>query len=131
MESMEKVVSIIIESAFRIHRSLGPGLLESVYETLLEDKLKKEGLSVERQKTISINSNGHYFPDAFKADLVVEGVIIELKSVEQLLPVHKKQLLTYLRLSDLPLGILINFGSAYLKDGIKRVANNYTHTVAP
>ena len=114
----------VLDAAFRIHRSLGPGLLESVYEVLLAHELKKNGLAVERQKPISIRYDGLVFEEGFRADLIVESrVIVELKSLDALAAVHAKQVLTQLRLSGLKLGLLINFGEAQLKNGIKRLIN--------
>jgi GxxExxY protein len=114
----------ILDAAFAVHTKLGPGLLESVYEVVLAYELKKRGLAAERQKPMPILYDNIRFDEAFRSDLVVnEKVITELKSVEVLLPVHAKQLLTQLRLSGLKLGLLINFGEAHLKNGIKRVIN--------
>jgi len=113
-----------MDAAFMIHRELGPGLLETVYEAILAKKLTDMGLAVERQVPVSIRFEGMVFDEGFRADLIIERkVIIELKSVEHLAPVHSKQLLTYLRLTGCRLGLLINFGEALLKDGFKRVAN--------
>ncbi len=114
----------IVDAAFAVHTALGPGLLESVYEVVLAHELRKRGLSVERQKPIGIKYDGLVFDEGFRADLVVETLVIaELKSVETLAAVHSKQLLTQLRLTGLKLGLLINFGEAHLKNGIKRVIN--------
>ena len=114
----------ILDAAFAVHSKLGPGLLESVYEVVLAYELKKKGVTEERQKPMPIMYDNIRFDEAFRSDLVVNGkVIFELKSVEALLPVHAKQLLTQLRLSGLKLGLLINFGEAHLKNGIKRVIN--------
>jgi len=114
----------ILDAAFSVHSKLGPGLLESVYEIVLAYELKKKGLTAERQKPMPIMYDNIRFDEAFRSDVVVNGkVIAELKSVEALLPVHAKQLLTQLRLSGLKLGFLINFGEAHLKNGIKRVIN--------
>ena len=114
----------IIGSSIEIHRNLGPGLLESVYETVLAHSLAKKGLSVERQCAIPISYDGIDFDDGFRADLIVENlVIVELKSIERVAAVHKKQLLTYLRLADKKLGLLINFGDVLLKNGITRIVN--------
>ena len=114
----------VIDSAFSIHSKLGPGLLESVYEVLLADELTRRGFSVRQQVSIDIEYNGRKFPEAFRADLIINGkVIVELKSVEEVKPVHKKQLLTYLRLTNLKLGLLINFGENLIKDGMSRVVN--------
>lgn len=120
-----EIASKVVDAAFEIHRALGPGLLETVYEAILAKKLQDAGLAVQRQVSIPIDFEGMTFDEGFRADLVVEGkVIIELKSVERLQPVHGKQLLTYLRLTDRRLGLLVNFGENLLKNGIKRVANN-------
>jgi len=116
----------ILDAAFVVHTKLGPGLLESVYEVVLAYELQKRGLTTERQKPMPIMYDNIRFDEAFRPDLVVNGkVIAELKSVEALLPVHAKQLLTQLRLSGLKLGLLINFGEAHLKNGIKRVINGH------
>ena len=109
-----EIAKIIVDSTFHVHKRLGPGLLESVYEIVLAHELKKRGLKVERQVTIPIEYDGLKFQEGFRADIVVEEkIIVELKSVENIQPVHKKQLLTYLRLADMRLGLLINFGSAF------------------
>ena len=109
-----------------IHIDIGPGLLESVYEQLLANRLNQQGYKVDRQQSVGTKIDGLDFPDAFRFDLLVaDRLLIEIKSVERLAPVHAKQTLTYLRLMNLPLGLLINFGGITLKDGLKRVANNY------
>lgn len=115
----------MMDTAFQVHRELGPGLLESVYEVILSRQLTEMGLAVERQVSIPINFWGVSFDEGFRADIFVgQKVIIELKSVKRLQPVHSKQLLTYLRLSCCRLGLLINFGENLLKDGFKRVVNS-------
>ena len=115
----------IVDAAFHIHKGLGPGLLESVYETVLCADLEQRGLAVIRQQPVAIRYGAFTFDEGFRADLIVsDKVIIELKSVEHIAPVHKKQLLTYLRLADKRLGLLINFGSALIKNGITRVVND-------
>jgi GxxExxY protein len=120
-----EIAKIVVDAAFKVHTALGPGLLESVYEVVLARELVARGLKVERQRAVPIVYEGVKFDEGFRADLVVEGlVIVELKSVEEVAPVHKKQLLTYLRLADKRLGLLINFGAALIKDGISRVVNN-------
>ncbi len=112
----------IVDAAFRLHTELGPGLLESVYEALLARELELRGLSVVRQQPISFEYRGQKFDEGFRADLVVNNlVIIELKSVEELHPSHKKQLKTYLKLTGKRLGLLVNFGAPLIKDGIHRV----------
>ena len=114
----------IVDAAFHIHKAVGPGLLETVYEVVLARELEKRGLVVVRQQPVPIIFGDLKFDEGFRADLIVEGkVIVELKSVEQSAPVHKKQLLTYLRLADKRLGLLINFGSAVIKNGISRIVN--------
>jgi GxxExxY protein len=120
----DEIAKQILDAAFRVHTKLGPGLLESVYEVIMAYELKKRGLTADRQKPMPIMYEGLRFDEAFRSDIVVNGkVIAELKSVEALLPVHAKQLLTQLRLSDIKLGLLINFGEAHLKNGIKRIVN--------
>lgn len=120
-----QIASIILDCSFKIHRSLGPGLLESVYEETLAYELSKQGLYVERQVGIPVVYEEVKLDLGFRADLIVEHrVIVELKSVEAILPVHKKQVLTYLKISGLELGLLINFNESLLKDGITRIVNN-------
>lgn len=115
---------MVLDAAFRVHTKLGPGLLESVYEAVLAYELIKCGLAVQRQVPIRIRYDGLSFEEGFRADLLIdECVIVELKSVEALAPVHGKQVLTQLRLSGLRLGLLINFGEIHLKNGIKRIVN--------
>jgi GxxExxY protein len=115
---------IVLNAAFKIHTNLGPGLLESVYETILAYELARAGAAVRRQHPIPIRYEELSFDEGFRADLLVnDTVIVELKSVESLAPVHAKQVLTQLRLSGRRLGLLINFGEVHLKDGIKRIAN--------
>jgi len=122
--SENEIAHEIVDAAFHIHKALGPGLLETVYEVVLARELEKRGLSVVRQQPVSIVFGDLKFDEGFRADLIVEDkVIVELKSIEQIAPVHKKQLLTYLRLADNRLGLLINFGSAVIKDGISRIVN--------
>ena len=114
----------IVDAAFRVHIAFGPGLLESVYETVLSYELTRRGLRIVRQQAIPLVYENVKIEIGFRADLIVEDkVIVEIKSVEVLAPVHGKQLLTYLRLADKRLGLLINFNVALIKDGISRVAN--------
>jgi GxxExxY protein len=118
------LASIVVDVALSIHRQLGPGLLESAYETILGVEQTRRGLTVARQVSIPLIWQNTKIDVAFRADLIVNSkLIVEVKSVERLAPVHKKQLLTYLRLADLRLGILLNFGSPLLRDGIERVIN--------
>lgn len=119
-----EVARQIVDAAFRVHTNLGPGLLESVYEVVLACELEKRGLRVIRQQAVPIVYHGTRIEMGFRADLIVEDlVIVEIKSVEAILPVHKKQLLTHLRLADKRLGLLINFNVALIKEGITRIAN--------
>jgi GxxExxY protein len=114
----------IVDAAFRIHTTLGPGLLESVYDAVLTYELVQRGLRVSRQQPIPVVYGAVRIDIGFKADLIVEDkVIVEIKSVEALAPVHRKQLLTYLRLADKRLGLLINFHVVLIKDGISRIVN--------
>jgi GxxExxY protein len=127
-----EIAKQILDAAFAVHTKLGPGLLESVYEVVLAYELHKRRLTAERQKPMQILYDNIRFDEAFRSDLVVNGkVVVELKSVEALLPVHAKQLLTQLRLSSLKLGLLINFGAAHLKNGIKRVINSHLGAEIP
>jgi GxxExxY protein len=119
-----EVGTIIIDTAFYLHKNLGPGLLESVYETVLARLLSRKGLYVQRQVSIPIEFEGEKFDEGFRADLFVEGkVIIELKSAEKITPAYKKQLLTYLKLTNTKLGYILNFGTGLMKDGIYRIVN--------
>jgi GxxExxY protein len=120
-----KIAKLVVDAAYHLHKRLGPGLLESVYEVVLEHELEKRGLAIERQVSIPIQYDELIFDEGFRADMVVEdSVILELKSVEAVAPVHKKQLLTYLRLADKKLGLLLNFGAPLIKRGIYRIVNN-------
>ncbi len=120
-----EITGAIVDAAFHIHRELGPGLLESAYEIILAHELNHRGLHVDVQQLVPIRYHGVELESAFRADLIVEGrVCVKLKSVEKLVPVHSKQLLTYLRLLDFRLGLLINFGAALFKDGIVRIINS-------
>ena len=122
--SENEIAKVIVDTAYHIHVKLGPGLLESVYEAILVHELKKRGLSVEAQVGVPVEWDGLRLDIGFRADVIVaQKVIVELKSVEEVAPVHKKQLLTYLRLTNCRLGLLINFGAALIRDGITRVAN--------
>ena len=124
MMNENEIGKIIVDAAVAVHRELGPGLLESVYEVILAYELKKRGLSVDRQVSIPIEYHGIKFDEGFRVDIFVENkVIIELKSVESVNKAHKKQVLTYLRLTGHKLGYLLNFGEAFMKDGISRIIN--------
>jgi len=120
-----RIGTSIVEIATRIHRELGPGLLESVYETILADQLRRSNYWIDRQVPVPIKYKEIYFDEGFRADLIVNNkVIVELKCVENLNNAHKKQLLTYLRFTNLKLGYLLNFSEALMKNGIHRIVNN-------
>lgn len=126
MTDIERICSDVVDVSLRLHRDLGPGLLESVYESILSAKLASMGYRVARQMPIDIEFEGLRFDAAFRIDILVEEkLLIEVKSVEQLSNAHMKQLLTYLRLTKQPLGLLINFNAATLKEGVRRVVNNH------
>ncbi len=119
-----EIGKIIVDTAITVHKKLGPGLLETVYEVILAHNLKERGLSIERQVSIPIEYEDIKFDEGFKADIIVENkVILELKSVESVTKAHKKQILTYLKLTDYKLGYLLNFGEALMKNGISRIIN--------
>jgi GxxExxY protein len=121
----EILARIVIDQGYKLHLDTGPGLLESVYETILSDRVRAMGLHVETQRSIDINIDGKTYPNAFRADLIINSVLlIEIKSVENLMPGHVKQTLTYIRLLNMPLGLLINFGAATFKEGVKRIMND-------
>ncbi|MDR2924040.1 MAG: GxxExxY protein [Treponema sp.] len=119
-----EIGTILVDTALYLHKKLGPGLLENVYEVVLAKLISKRGLSVQRQVTIQIDFEGEHFDEGFRIDLFIEGkVIVELKSVEKVTAVHKKQLLTYLKLTNTKLGYILNFGGELMKDGIVRIIN--------
>ena len=119
-----EIATQIVDAAFKIHTTLGPGLFESVYETILAQELTNRRLAVVRQQPIPVVWENVHLDAGFRADLIVESkVIVEIKSIETIAPVHRKQLLTYLRLSGKRLGLLINFDTELIKDGIARVVN--------
>lgn len=126
MEETNKISGGVVDAAYRIHKELGPGLKESVYEMVLARDLARTGYRVERQKPISFEFEGLQFENACRADLIVNDcLIVEVKSVVKFSRVYQKQLLTYLRLLDIRLGLLLNFGRPLMKDGIHRVINGY------
>jgi iron complex transport system substrate-binding protein len=132
VKDLEAISGDVIEVAIRLHRELGPGLLESVYEVVLASKLASLGYSVVRQHPVNIEFEGLVFEGAFKVDLLVEAsLVVEIKSVERLNGAHGKQLLTYLRLMKQPVGLLINFGGETLKEGLRRVVNDYRPSAPP
>jgi iron complex transport system substrate-binding protein len=123
---LEDLARVAMDCGFKLHTAIGPGLLESVYEACLFQSLARRGLYVERQRAVPIRYEGVLLDEGFRVDLLVEGqLLIELKSTEAHAPVHAKQVITYLRLMNLPLGLLMNFGAATFKEGVRRLANNY------
>ncbi|MEN3746858.1 GxxExxY protein [Sphingomonas sp. HF-S3] len=132
MKEIDRISGDVIDVAMRINRELGPGLLESVYETVLAAKLVSMGYAVARQKPVDIVFEDMRFEAAFRIDLLVDGrLLVEIKSVDQLHAAHAKQLLTYLRLTGQPVGLLLNFGGATLKEGIRRLVNNHDPSAPP
>jgi len=129
---IDDISAEVVDAAIDIHRRLGPGLLESVYEVVLAGALERRGLKVARQVPVDIEYDGLRFGGAFRIDLQVEDrLIVEIKSVESLSRAHAKQLLTYLRLSHQPVGLLLNFAGATMKEGIRRVVNDYRQPQEP
>ena len=129
LQSLDDITGAIVDAAFKLHVALGPGLLESVYQAILASDLERRGLMVEQQRSVPFEFEGMKFSQGLSVDLLVAGsIVVELKSQEKLAPVHFKQVLTYLRLLDLPVGLLINFGAATLKEGLHRIVNNYDPT---
>ncbi len=132
MKDIDQISGDVLDVALRMHRDLGPGLLESVYETVLAGKLAAMGYAVVQQRAIGIEFEGMRFDAAFRIDLLVdERLLVEIKSVERLTIVHAKQLLTYLRLTKQPVGLLINFGGATLKEGVRRIVNDHRPSASP
>ena len=122
---LEKITGAIIEASILIHRRLGSGVFESVYETVLASMLARQGWHVERQRLVGFTFDDMRFDQGFRIDLLVErSVIVEVKSVDRVAPAHRKQLLTYLRLTNLRVGLLLNFGAETMKEGITRVVND-------
>ena len=125
--TIDQITGEIVDAAIKIHTRLGPGLLESVYESVLARDLSNRGLALKRQADVSFEFDGMRFNEGLRIDLLVDdSVIVELKSVDRLAPIHSKQLLTYLRLLDLRVGLLINFGAMTLREGLRRIVNNYS-----
>jgi iron complex transport system substrate-binding protein len=132
MRELDDITGAIVDASLRIHRDLGPGLLESVHEAVLARALEQRGFHVERQQAIRFEYEGLVFEEGFRTDLLVENrVIVELKSVERLAPAHSKQLLTYLKLTNKPVGLLINFGGATLREGLHRIVNGLPASASP
>jgi GxxExxY protein len=126
VDEIEAIARVVVNAGFELHLDIGPGLLESAYEALMASILVEQGLHVQRQVPIQMNYRGIIINNAFKIDLLVNNcLVVELKSIERLTAVHGKQVLTYLRLMHLPLGLLMNFGEATFKSGLRRIANDY------
>jgi iron complex transport system substrate-binding protein len=129
---LDDITGAIVDSAYRLHKELGPGLLESVYEAVLARDIERRGYRAAQQVRISFDYDGMRFENALRVDLLVEGlVVVEIKSVEKIAPVHPKQVLTYLRLLKLPVGLLINFGEPTLKQGLHRIVNRLDPSASP
>ncbi|HEY3639131.1 MAG TPA: GxxExxY protein [Rhizomicrobium sp.] len=129
---LDDITGEIVDSAYKLHKDLGPGLLESVYEVILARELERRGLRAARQESVSFDYDGLHFRDCLRVDLLVESrVVVEIKSVERLLPVHPRQLLTYLRLMHLRVGLLINFGAPTFREGLQRIVNELPPSASP
>jgi GxxExxY protein len=132
VRDIDRISGDVIDVAIRLHRDLGPGLLETVYEMVLAGKLAAMGYTVLRQHPVNIDYDGLHFPAAFRIDLLIDHrLIVEIKSIERLNAAHAKQLLTYLRLTGQSVGLLINFGGATLKEGLRRLVNNHVPSAPP
>ena len=126
---IEEIAAIAVDCGLQVHKHLGPGLLESAYEAVLAHLLAKRGLDIKTQVIVPITYDGIRIDQGFRADIIAEGkVLIELKSVERLMPVHGKQVLTYLRFLNLPVGLLMNFSGETFREGLKRIVNNHDQT---
>jgi iron complex transport system substrate-binding protein len=124
LDEAERLTGILLDHAMFLHKKIGPGIAESVYEELLLDRLIQAGLRVDRQQPVNLVFENKTYPNAFRYDLLVEGILlIELKSIEAMGPVHVKQVQTYIRLMNLPIGLLLNFGCETLKQGIRKIYN--------
>jgi iron complex transport system substrate-binding protein len=129
---LDDITGLIVDAAYQLHKELGPGLLESVYETVLARDIERRGLRAAQQVPVSFDYGGMRFENACRVDLLVESrVVVEIKSVERVAAVHSKQVLTYLRLLKLPVGLLINFGASTLKEGLHRVVNGLPSSASP
>jgi GxxExxY protein len=125
MNDVERLITLTLNCGLRIHREIGPGLLESVYERVLEDRLRQMDIEVDRQQPVNVTIDGKIYDDAFRYDLLIgKMLLVEVKSIERLGPIHIKQVLTYIRLMNLRYGLLLNFGCDTFKQGIRRVIND-------
>jgi GxxExxY protein len=124
VDELEDLIQKTLDCGMQMHREIGPGLLESVYENILGDRLTRQGIRVDRQQPVDIRIDGSIYPNAFRYDLLLNNsLLLEIKSLEKLGPIHIKQTLTYIRLMNLPFGLLLNFGGETFKEGIRRVIN--------
>ena len=131
MTDIEELARVAVDCGFHIHKELGPGLVESVYETLLAERLSRSGIEVERQKLLPIQFDGLILNEGYRVDLLAgRKLIIEVKSVERLAPVHSKQLLTYIRLARQPVGLLMNFGGETFREGLRRIVSGPANIIA-
>lgn len=122
---IEALIQLTFDLGMEIHRDVGPGLIESVYERVLEDRLRQCGVKVDRQKPVHVNIYGKQYDDAFRYDLLLDNkLLVEIKSLEKLGPIHNKQVLTYIRLMNLPYGLLLNFGCEVFRHGMRRIVND-------
>lgn len=122
---IETLIRLTFDIGMTMHQDIGPGLIESVYERVLADRLIQHGIKVDRQQPVPVNIYGKIYPDAFRYDLLLnDSLLVEVKSLEKLGPVHRKQVLTYIRLMNLPYGLLLNFGCRLFKDGMQRIGND-------
>ncbi len=129
---LDEITGEIVDAAYRLHKGLGPGLVESVYETVLARDLERRGLRAARQEPVSFDYDGLHFDNCLRVDLLVESrIVVEIKSVDHALPIHRKQLLTYLRVMRLPVGLLINFGKPTLREGLQRIVNHLQPSASP
>lgn len=130
--TLDEITGEVVDTAYKVYKGIGPGLLESVYELVLARELERRGLRAARQQPVSFDYDGLHFRDCFRVDLLIESrVVVEIKSVEKLLPVHPRQLLTYLRLMRVHVGLLINFGAATFREGIHRIVNELPPSASP
>lgn len=131
-KSLDEITGEVVDAAYKLHRDIGPGLLESVYEVVLARDIERRGLRAARQETVSFEYDGLHFRDCLRVDLLIESrVVVEIKSVEKLQPVHPRQLLTYIRLMHLSVGLLINFGAPTFREGIHRIVNDFLPSASP
>ena len=126
MRAIDEISAIVVDESIGVHRELGPGLFENVYETILTGRLEARGLRVARQVPVPLTYDGHFFEVAFRVDILVDDrLVLEIKAVDQLSKAHARQILTYLRLLKQPVGLLLNFSAATMKDGIRRMVNDH------